>query len=452
VTVDELQALVDQGRAAADAHEAALAAAYERVLAGVARRAARSFREGATLLAVAEDWAPPPRPEDLVDAEAAARSARRRAGPIQESALAAVVSPTTGVLGISFEVASPLLERIVQGLAVRAETVAEGIGPIVSDVIRRAHAEGLSVAETAKLILARINTLKPYQALLLARSDLVAIGNGGSLAAAEAARSAGVAVKTKTWLTAGDERVRPTHVAASGQTVPLDQFFLVGVGSLQYPGDPSGPPEEVWACRCSVTFGEGAVRSAPSPTSAEGFADDLIGNARRAEAEVTRDLRGLPGTLEGLEFRLKTAESLARKIRMDARFENITEAEAAGKINDALRYTKVFSPEEYAANVRGVVTELQERGYSVVKWKDTWDGEMYKGINAVFRSPSGSRFELQFHTPKSFDLKNRINHRLYEAWRLSQDARERYRLSSRMRRNSRRVDRPPDSAGYDPLL
>lgn len=296
MTAEELQGLLDEGRAAADRHLPELARAYERVIDGVARQVARTFRERLTVIAVAEDWVEPPRPDDLVDGGAAARDARRRTGGVHQNALEAVVSPTAEAVGISWAVAAPLTEALASGLLMRAETVAEGIGPIVGDVIRRARAGGLSVAETAQLIRARIGTLAPYQALLLARSDLVAIGNGGTHAAVSAAAKAGVVVKTKTWLTAGDERVRPTHIAASGQTVPLNQSFIVGVGTLQYPGDPAGPPEEVWNCRCTVVYGEPAPAreeavTAPPTQELGSEARELLGDFVDTQAKY-RDLAG----------------------------------------------------------------------------------------------------------------------------------------------------------------
>lgn len=56
----------------------------------------------------------------------------------------------------------------------------------------------------------------------------------------------------KEWSATHDLRTRPTHVAADGQTVELDQPFQVGTASLQYPSDPDGPPGEVINCRCST--------------------------------------------------------------------------------------------------------------------------------------------------------------------------------------------------------
>jgi len=50
--------------------------------------------------------------------------------------------------------------------------------------------------------------------------------------------------KYKTWVTMGDERVRPSHEAMDGETVPIDQTFSIGV--LYPPADPN--------CRCWVIY------------------------------------------------------------------------------------------------------------------------------------------------------------------------------------------------------
>jgi hypothetical protein len=53
------------------------------------------------------------------------------------------------------------------------------------------------------------------------------------------------------WRTARDARVRDSHQAMEGQRRALGEMFVTGAGNqLEYPGDPSGPPEEVINCRC----------------------------------------------------------------------------------------------------------------------------------------------------------------------------------------------------------
>lgn len=58
---------------------------------------------------------------------------------------------------------------------------------------------------------------------------------------------------SKRWVTVQDERVRDSHAALHGVVVPVDQPFDNG---LMFPGDPSGPPEEVYNCRCSLEWVE----------------------------------------------------------------------------------------------------------------------------------------------------------------------------------------------------
>lgn len=57
---------------------------------------------------------------------------------------------------------------------------------------------------------------------------------------------------THTWETMKDEYVRPTHVSADGQTVPINEPFIVGGYKLMFPGDDSmgASPNETVNCRC----------------------------------------------------------------------------------------------------------------------------------------------------------------------------------------------------------
>ena len=75
-----------------------------------------------------------------------------------------------------------------------------------------------------------------------------------NLALLHAAFSSG---KTKKrWKTFGDSRVRGTHRAAAGQTVPLDQPFIVGNSRLMFPCDSSlgASPAEIVNCRCTIEY------------------------------------------------------------------------------------------------------------------------------------------------------------------------------------------------------
>lgn len=54
------------------------------------------------------------------------------------------------------------------------------------------------------------------------------------------------------WQAVNDDRTRESHAEAHGQVQLLGERFSVGSGSLAYPGDPTGPLEEIINCRCVV--------------------------------------------------------------------------------------------------------------------------------------------------------------------------------------------------------
>lgn len=63
----------------------------------------------------------------------------------------------------------------------------------------------------------------------------------------------GISLK-KRWITILDGRERPTHHAASGQTVGINEKFIVGGSRANYPRDPSLPMSELAGCRCGVEY------------------------------------------------------------------------------------------------------------------------------------------------------------------------------------------------------
>ena len=73
-----------------------------------------------------------------------------------------------------------------------------------------------------------------------------------NLATREGWEQSGV-VESKVWLSALiPGRTRDEHAAAHGQEVGLNESFDVGGESLDYPADPSGSPENIINCLCSM--------------------------------------------------------------------------------------------------------------------------------------------------------------------------------------------------------
>lgn len=80
------------------------------------------------------------------------------------------------------------------------------------------------------------------------------VNNIGNLARQNAASLSGK--KHKSWKAFGDNKVRPTHKKAAGQTVPINEPFIVGGYKLMFPCDTSlgAGAEEIVNCRCTVEY------------------------------------------------------------------------------------------------------------------------------------------------------------------------------------------------------
>lgn len=148
------------------------------------------------------------------------------------------------------------------------------------DRIRGDLAEALDAGDSITRMRERISDQlqvdqHSYLADRIARTESHTATEGGAWSSARAWQDETGEVLMHQWIATADERTRPTHAAASGQRVPLDEPFSVGGASLQYPGDPSGPAEENINCRCSTLTGtEAELDDLPASD-----ADQLQGSA-----------------------------------------------------------------------------------------------------------------------------------------------------------------------------
>jgi hypothetical protein len=96
----------------------------------------------------------------------------------------------------------------------------------------------------------------------------------------------------KVWFSMEDERVRPTHAAAHGQSVPVGEKFTVGGSPMDHPGDMSAPIEEWINCRCvmSLVRQDDALAAAGTMNTTTTSGDAMTTTA----AEVDTDLPALP--------------------------------------------------------------------------------------------------------------------------------------------------------------
>ena len=182
------------------------------------------------------------------------------------------------------------------------------------------------------------------------------------------------------------------------------------------------------------------------------LADDV--GAAFPDAAITKNG---PLVDEGsLFWRKKDLESTSRKIQTYARDRGITFTEATNAISDSLRYTYIVDEADYIAAVRATMQRFAELGYKNGKFDAAWFKRPdYRGLNINMISPQGVKMELQFHTAKSFEIKNGINHELYEKFRklstAKQNGKEGQLLQAQMKANADTIPFPPNIKELDEL-
>lgn len=128
-----------------------------------------------------------------------------------------------------------------------------GVGTALWETTRDQIVAGMQEGESIPQISSRIREVidsSESRARTIARTEVVSASNAGSFRQVmdldPSVRPVG-----KTWLATEDDRTRLTHRAANGQNQLLASTFEVGGANLMYPGDPTGPPDEVINCRCT---------------------------------------------------------------------------------------------------------------------------------------------------------------------------------------------------------
>jgi hypothetical protein len=225
-----------------------LVAAYEDTIIAAGSAAGRQF--GFT---AAADWQPPVEGAVLTIARLAALGAllNTRLTPTWTKVLLDMAAAPLERVGIAWDVKHPLFAGQLEKAARRTgRRLGEAVQPVLRATIAAAYREGLAVPETAARISAAISEAAPWQADMLARTDLNSLANGASKSAAKL-----TGMGFKTWIATLDDKTRPEHADVHGETVPIDGVFVVGGEEADYPGDPNLSDAMAANCRCTVAYG-----------------------------------------------------------------------------------------------------------------------------------------------------------------------------------------------------
>jgi hypothetical protein len=151
--------------------------------------------------------------------------------------------------------------------------------------------------------------------------------------------------------------------------------------------------------------------------------------------------------LAGLEHMLKGEDRLKEKIadEMTAK-PGLTISKAVDTVVDSVRFTFTYSPQRYAEGTLSDVERLKAEGFELIKLKNLWADDQYKGINSQWRRPeTGLRFEVQFHTPESLGAKE-LTHVAYERIRGPASPEERREMKAYQRQVNALLVTPPGTA------
>lgn len=172
---------------------------------------------------------------------------------------------------------------------------------------------------------------------------------------------------------------------------------------------------------------------------------ELIDKAKQHDKLVTSDLIKVTsntlGSLEGLDYRIKSVESTTRKIIDKSKEKRISPEEYSNQVTDILRYTFCSNENNLVKEFSDIKNNLENKGYNIIEINNTFPipNATYKGINTLVKNSNGYIFELQFHTYQSLKIKEE-NHKLYEKSRLqSTPSEEKKKLVKKMIENSKKV-------------
>lgn len=356
------------------------------------------------------------------------------------------------------------------------ESLGENITQLKNKIrveISRGIANNYTYTEVARN-LANNTNIGMNNAIRIARTEGHRIREQSQMDASNKAKEKGADV-VKQWCSILDSKTRNTHALLDGQIRELDEPFEVNGLKAMCPGQFGKASEDI-NCRCTMlqrakwaldedelnTLKERAEFFELDKTKDfEGYKkkylnyDNIHDKSVKAhelavekEPKISKDIQSSikenGGELAGFQYRLKQLDSLERKVKTEIFDNNINVEEALDRMYDNVRYTSISSVENMKDHYYNVISSLESKGYKLVRVKNTLanPNAAYRGINCVLEDANGYKFELQFHTQQSLDIKE-INHKLYEEQRKDGISSSRFNeLNEIMKENASSIDTP----------
>jgi len=232
------------------------------------------------------------------------------------------------------------LNHLVTEAGRQIRRIAESLRTEIADRILAMVQAGKSNNAIARELRRTAPEISKTRAATIARTET----HNSALAAIDATlESKNINVRTKTWWSAQDARVRDSHAEAHGQEVPFDQPFEVGSTLMMRPGDSSlgAGPEEIINCRCAVLFNTAPrpARDAPAPAPPIDLAARNAAAAQQAKAFVLE--RGRATGLEHLRWIDRRTGELHAEIGVGTKTSVSWTPELAAVMGDVARNLEI---------------------------------------------------------------------------------------------------------------
>ena len=181
------------------------------------------------------------------------------------------------------------------------------------------------------------------------------------------------------------------------------------------------------------------------------LARNIYEKAVKNEPRITRSVQSAVlkagAKMYGLENRIKTQESIARKIDTDSKEKGITPKEAAKSLKDSIRYTSISNDDDFVESYKKVKNNLADRGYTETRCRNYFDlykqgKAKHKQITSVYSDGHGNEFELQFHTPSSIKAKEKKTPLYEEARQVGVEDKRKGELTKQMDELAKKVRDP----------
>lgn len=245
---------------------------------------------------------------------------------------------------------------------------------------------------------------------------------------------------------ARDSRGRFAHTGSGGHHagghVVKSAMDIARERSIVHKGE---PPLEEYAKQ----FGA-AAKFTPSAQS-EADATAMVDKATRLEPVISRDVMGAAkglGSVERFAFRLKTPDSLARKLDTVQKEQGYTREQAMADMKDVNRYTIVTPAEGYWKRGDQIQARLLAAGNKINKPTKGWDLKGYRGRNLKMVTADGHPFEVQIHTIDSLAAADRAHYPYNEARLPTTTPARRHDLNVEIGRIYKKVPVPPGTPTY----